>query len=66
MKTRTKRAKQSARVGDWVRTERGLIFEVTRVAPIRATFASDQNYGPVYYGDSETALACAVVEIRRR
>lgn len=65
MIARTKRTKQSVRVGDWVKTERGQLFEVERVVPLDKSVLGPSTFGPNYSGYHGSALACAVVEIRR-
>lgn len=64
MIARTKRTRQSVRVGDWIRTERGRIFEVRSIHDVEKQWLGPTGYGPRYFGDG-SALACAVVEIRR-
>lgn len=66
MIARATRTKQSVRVGDWIRTERGRIFEVVRIVDEDARYMGPRDYGPRYMDDLVgSALACAVVEIRR-
>lgn len=67
MNVRARRFKQAAQVGDWVKTERGVIFEITKVVHVRPEHVGRGDYGPIYYGDTHnaSAMACAVVEIRR-
>ena len=67
MRVQTKKAKQAVRVGDWVKTERGHVFEVVALRAVRQETLHPNDYGPLCVAESEqTALACALVEIRRR
>ena len=66
MRALAKRTKQSVRVGDWIKTERGRIFEVARIVDEDERYMGPSDYGPNYMDDLVgSALACAVVEIRR-
>lgn len=61
------------RVGDWVKTARGRVFEIVVIyqagslTGITDSGVTVYEYGPKYCGpDGETAWASAIVEARRR
>ena len=65
MQAIAKSTKQSVKIGDWVKTERGRIFEVVDVLGVDKRVLGPSSYGPHYIGEGGgSALACAVVEIR--
>lgn len=54
------------KVGDWVRTEKGRLFEIARIVDLSTMRLGGNQYGPEYISEWDgSALACAIVEARR-
>lgn len=55
------------RVDDWVQARSGRVFRIAAVVPVTATLCAPGDYGPRYVDENGgSALACAVIEVRRK